>query len=218
MQRVTVEDIPSRAYRGLELLLIAPAVLLSLMGIGLLVGLDGDLSPVGTGAISLLLLGMFIFVPVALLLTPPLVYLDAKKVADRDLEWEPNPLLYAVLAVPLNGLVVIEYLYKRHGHVVDWVGSEKWWYCTLFGAVALTIGAVGVAVSGLAVLPIAYLGIPFFAVGIYRDTTYVRLNSDWHPNPANHFVAALFAGALLYVWVPYFAYYLFKRARSVGLY
>jgi len=218
MQRVTVEDVPSRAYRGLELLLMAPAVLLSLLGIGVVVGVTGSSGPFGGGLLGMGILAYLAFAPIALLLTPPLVYLDARKVADRNLEWEPSPLLYAVLAVPLSGLVVIEYLYKRHGHVVDWVGSEKWWYCTLFGAIALTVGAAGFASGQLSLLPIAFFGVPFFSIGIYKDATYVRLNSDWRPNPANHFVAALIAGSTGFVWIPYFAYYLFKRSRSVGLY
>lgn len=59
-----------------------------------------------------------------IVMLPVALYLDARKVAQADLEWQPDPFLYGILGVlqviatPIIGLIVsIYYLYRRHEHV-----------------------------------------------------------------------------------------------------
>jgi hypothetical protein len=59
---------------------------------------------------------------------------------------------------------------------------------------------------------------PLDPEAVHKDATYVRLNSEWHPNPINHFLAALFSGLLVVLWVPYFGYYLYERHTHLGLF
>jgi hypothetical protein len=70
-------------------------------------------------------------VPLALLGTalaiafPLAIYLDAEAVADADLDWSPDPVLYGVVGVvglfaggtPIQPAVGVYYLYRRHQHV-----------------------------------------------------------------------------------------------------
>ncbi|ELZ22516.1 hypothetical protein C475_18428 [Halosimplex carlsbadense 2-9-1] len=219
MQRVTVDDVPSWAYRGLELLVVGPAVVVALFAFGLFTILDGPMagSPfsfgaLGVGYVGVLALGFF-----GRLLLPPLVYLDSRSLSGREIDWEPNSILYGIFGFVFGWLVVAEYLYKRHTYVVDWVGSEAWWYCALVGAGGLAVGVLSFAAGLFGTLPVIYLGLPLFAIGLYRDATYVRLNSEWHPNPINHFLAALFSGLFVVLWIPYFGYYVYKRHTHLGL-
>ncbi|MFC7138938.1 hypothetical protein ACFQMA_03685 [Halosimplex aquaticum] len=241
MERVTVEDVPSRSYRGLELFMLIPPVLMGIFGLGIVVlglmsfgsssaaaGTAGAASTAGTtgaagGGMTALLGGVAIVWILALLFglasavaIPLFLYLDAGKIADQDLDWEPSQGLYAVGGFFLSGLVVWHYLYKRHQYVIDWVDTEAWWYLALMG---VGIGILGIVGSGIdpMLMPIGLLGLPLFAVGIYKDATYVRLQSDWRPNPVNHFLAAFFTGIIAILGVFYFGYYAYKRHSHVGL-
>lgn len=62
-------------------------------------------------------LAVFVMLPVAL-------YFDAQAVAEANLEWEPDPFVYAIIGAlqffvtPLIGLIVaVYYLYRRHTDV-----------------------------------------------------------------------------------------------------
>ncbi|QLH82773.1 hypothetical protein [Halosimplex pelagicum] len=236
MQRVTVEDVPSRSYRGLEAFMFVPVVLGGLFALGasllFVFGFSGGSTAgaAGTGGatgagggVAALIGGVATMWLLALLfglasaITVPLfLYFDARKVASQDLEWEPSQGLYALGGFFLSGLVVWHYLYKRHQYVVDWVGSEAWWYLALIG---VGIGVLGVAgsVIGPGLMFVGFAGVPLFAIGLYKDATYVRLNSDWRPNPVNHFLGALFTGITVVFAIPYFGYYVYKRHTNVGL-
>ncbi|WP_436930466.1 hypothetical protein [Halosimplex halobium] len=244
MQRVTVEDVPSWAYRGLELFLLGPTVLSALFGIGIIVvGVlslgsssggaagAGAAGAAGTGAsagttgagFTALVGGMAVVWLLAIVLgllsivaVPLFLYLDASKVAEQGLEWEPSPGLYVVLGFFVSGLAVLHYLYKRHEYVVDWVGSEAWWYVAMAGAALGIVGVVGAAANPI-MLGVAMLGLPLFVVGIYRDATFVRLNSEWRPNPVNHFLIGLLSAVLVVPGVLYFGYFAYKRHSHVGL-
>lgn len=81
------------------------------------------------------------------------------------------------------------------------------------------LGIVGV-VSGFVepmLFGVALLAFPMVTIGIYRDAIYVRLNSDWRPNPVNHFLIALFAAVLAIPGFLYFGYYGYKRHANLGL-
>lgn len=236
MERVTVEDVKSWSYRGLELFMLAPPLLSALFGVGLLtVGLlsfgsssgaaasgAGASSDPGTGLMAIAggvavvwLLGIVVGL-VSIVAIPLLLYLDAKQVADQGLDWEPDPVLYLVGGFFLSGLAVLHYLYKRHQYVIDWVGSEAWWYVTLVGFALAIVGVVGAVVNPVT-LGLLLLAVPMVTIGIYKDATYVRLNSDWRPNPVNHFLISLFASFLFVPGVLYFGYFAYKRHSAVGL-
>ena len=70
-------------------------------------------------AFSFVLLAFVVFV-----MLPVALYFDAKAVAQTDLDWEPDPFVYAILGAlqffvtPIIGLMVaIYYLYRRHTDV-----------------------------------------------------------------------------------------------------
>lgn len=239
MERVTVEDVPSWAYRGLELFMLVPPILSALMGVGLLVvgllsfGSTGAEAAAGTGAagagtepgtgmmafaggIAIVWLLAIVLGLISIVTVPLFLYLDAKKVADQDLDWEPEPVLYLVLGFFVSGLAVLHYLYKRHEYVIDWVGSEAWWYAALVG-VAVGIVAIAGAVINPLTLGIALIALPLFVIGIYKDSVYVRLNSDWRPNPVNHFLIALLSGILVIPGALYFSYFAYRRHNAIGL-
>lgn len=240
MKRVTVDDVPSWAYRGLELFMLVPAVFMGLFGLGtvafFVVGFGGGSStgPAGAsaatgttgamgGGVSAMLGGvavvwilLLLFGLLSAVAIPVFLYLDAGKVADQDVEWDPSPVVYAVAGFFLSGLVVWHYLYKRHQYVIDWVGSEAWWYLALVGA-AIEIGGLVAAGLNPPFFLLSVIGVPFVALGVYKDATYARLNSDWRPNPVNHFLAAFFSGIITVVGVLYFGYYAYKRHQSLGL-
>lgn len=84
----------------------APLALVFLLFVGML-GL----------AFFLLALAVFVMLPVAL-------YFDAKEVELAEVEWEPDPFVYAIIATlqffvtPVIGFIVaIYYLYRRHTDV-----------------------------------------------------------------------------------------------------
>jgi len=238
MQRVTVEDVPSWSYRGLELFMLVPPLLAALFGLGLVafgvMGFTSGGSGAGTGAsaaggatagtgfmalaggIAIVWLLAIVFGLVSVVAVPLLLYFDAKQVADEELDWEPDPVLYLVGGFFVSGLAVLHYLYKRHQYVVDWVGSETWWYVVLAGAALGVVGVVGGFVEPI-LFGVALLAFPMVTIGIYRDATYVRLNSDWQPNPVNHFLIALFAAVLAVPGFLYFGYYGYKRHANLGL-
>jgi hypothetical protein len=237
---VPADDVPSIPYRVLTLLTLGAPLLLvaSVLAVMPITAL-GVLSPrsmgMGSGSpgisgaavvLSVVLFGVF---GVALLLAvaiPALLFLDAKKLQTTDIEWQPNPVLYAVLGFLFTGLTLLHYLYKRQAHVIEWEDTDWWWIgLPLAAVVPLVFGAVGyvlpgsvgagvAAVSGLAfLLPVAL--VPVLA---YKDASYVRLNSaDWQPNPMTHYVVGIAAAAFSIVGlVPYLGYYLYKRHTAVG--
>ena len=66
---------------------------------------------------AVVLFAVFIMLPVAL-------YMDARQVAQADLDWEPDPTLYGILGLlqffvtPIVGFFVsLYYLYRRHEHL-----------------------------------------------------------------------------------------------------
>ncbi|WP_436927276.1 hypothetical protein [Halosimplex amylolyticum] len=244
MERVTVEDVPSWSYRGLELFMLVPMILSVLMGLGILVvgllslgsGATEAAAGAGTGAgaagatgsdpgagFTALLGGVAIVWLLAIFLgllsilgIPLLLFLDAKKVADQDLDWEPEPVLYLILGFFVSGLAVLHYLYKRHEYVIDWVGSETWWHVALVGVGIGLVSIVGSVVNPL-LMGLALIAFPLYTIGIYKDSIYVRLNSDWRPNPVNHFLIALFSTLLVVPGVFYFGYFAYKRHGAIGL-
>ena len=218
MERVTVQEASSWSYRGLELFLVVPAVMMGLFGaVSLAVGVLGSGSASGgpgatAGVISALAVGVgtvrLVMVPVGLvsiIAIPVGLYFDAGMVRQQNLDWQPTKGLYAGLGFLFNSLVVWDYLYKRHRYVVDWVDSTFWWFLALVG---IGIEAVGLVMASIepSLFVISFVGLPFFALGIYKDATYVRLNSGWHPNPVTHFLAAFFSGIFSIIGLLYFAY------------
>ncbi|WP_415381125.1 hypothetical protein [Halosimplex sp. TS25] len=244
MERVTVEDVPSWSYRGLELFMLVPMILSVLFGLGILVvGLMSlGSSPTGTaagagagtaasatgaetggtgflalaGGIAIVWLLAIVIGLLSIVGIPLCLYLDAKKVADQDLDWEPEPVLYLILGFFVSGIAVLHYLYKRHEYVIDWVGSETWWYAALVGAAVGIVAVAGSVVNPLT-LGIALIALPLFVIGIYKDSVYVRLNSDWRPNPVNHFLIALLSTILVIPGVFYFGYFAYKRHNAIGI-
>lgn len=233
MARTTVEDVRSLPYRVLEWTMVGPPVLAGVVLVALpvlfLVGASGIL---GAETFGTLLLGGaaigYVGVIIAGLLLnlgmPILLYLDASKLDGRGLDWEPNPVLYAVFGLLFGGLTALHYLYKRHQVVVDWEGRELWWAVgTGSLALAVALGVLGVVVPDVAALQLLQFAAFGLVVGLvplsfYKDSMYVRLNSgDWQPNPINHYVIVLFS--IVFAFVPvivYLAYYLFRRHRALG--
>ncbi|QLH77707.1 hypothetical protein HZS55_10515 [Halosimplex rubrum] len=239
MKRVTVEDVPSWSYRGLEAFLYIPAMIAALLGLGTALAFvfgfgggstagaaggagatgvgtpGGEVAALIGGIAAVWLLGLLLGLASAVAI-PLFLYFDAGKIASQNLDWEPNRGLYAVGGFFLSGLVVWHYLYRRHQHVVDWVGSQAWWYLALIGVAIGALAAVGSAI-GPGLLFLGFVGLPLFAIGVYKDATYARLNSDWRPNPVNHFLAAFFTGLFAFPAVFYFGYYVYKRHAHLGL-
>ena len=87
--------------------------------------LPGIFFPVGFGLVAL------VVVPIALLglalglLLPVALYLDAEAVGRAEVEWTPDPILYALVGTvglfaqgtPVQPAVALYYLYQRHRHV-----------------------------------------------------------------------------------------------------
>lgn len=83
-------------------------------------------APIAVAALLFAFL-VFVFVVAAFVvsvLLPVALYMDARRVAQADLDWEPDPVVYGALGLlqfvvtPLVGLVVaLYYLYQRHEHV-----------------------------------------------------------------------------------------------------
>lgn len=227
-QMVTVEDVDSFAYRAVEILLLLPVVLYGFLGVGIVLlgfrntetGLTGAVAALGIWWIAAVVVGV-----VTWLATPVVLYLDTKKLNEADLEWEPSPVLYAVLGFFFGYLMKLHHVYKRHQYVVDWVDRDSWWTLVLVGTVFPTLciggalllggwtGALPFLLTGIGVL----LAVPF-PFAIYRDATYVRLNSGgWQPNPGNYLNLAVFFFLLAPVAFPITGgYYLARRHRAIG--
>lgn len=169
----------------------------------------------GVGFLGFILLALLLAV-----LVPVALYLDASALNDLDIEWEPEPVLYAILGFLFSGLATMHYLYKRHQNVVDPDTWEGWWtVVAAFLGVGLVAAVLSVAVPSIGA-PVAGIAAILFGltpVALYQDATYVRsTDSDWRPNPVNYYLAAVFGWFLLLI-VPLSLYYLFRRGRSVGL-
>ncbi|MFC3477723.1 hypothetical protein [Halobacterium litoreum] len=88
----------------------------------------GDVTaPLSVGlGFALVVLGALLLAAVGLLVSvafPLAVYRDATALADADVDWDPDPALYAALGVagillqPLQVPVAVYYLFKRHESV-----------------------------------------------------------------------------------------------------
>ncbi|WP_336329217.1 hypothetical protein [Haloarcula sp. CGMCC 1.2071] len=234
MGMVTVNDVDSRSYRAVEILLLLPTLLFGFLGLGLIVvGIGGE--SVGTGPLGMAsifgtfgvwYLGGIVVALISWLVTPVFLYFDTKKVQEADVDWDPNPVLYAVAGFFLGYLMKLHHLYKRHQYVVDWVDRDWWWtvvaigavlppVCLALGGVLVSSGSVG---TGLVSIGVGILTAVPFSVAIYRDATYVRLQSGtWQPNPGNYVNLGVFflvLGPIVYPIIG--CYYLFRRHRAIG--
>ncbi|WP_331232635.1 hypothetical protein [Natronorarus salvus] len=85
------------------------------------------IAPVFAFAMVLLMVGVAVYALLGLVLTvllPIALYLDAKWIADSELSWEPDPVLYGILgilnfvAAPVIGIIVaLYYLYRRRQNI-----------------------------------------------------------------------------------------------------
>jgi len=226
---VTVEDVPSKAYRGVEILLLLPIALYAMLGVGIILLGFGESEAGVMGAVAALgawwIGGIALFF-VSWLLTPFVLYLDTKKLNEADLEWQPSPVLYAVLGLFFGYLMKLHHIYKRHQYVVDWVERDFWWVFVAAGTVLpaiLLALAFSVGMNSGTVLPFLLVGLAIltavpFPLAIYRDATYVRLNSSgWRPNPGNYLNLAVFFFVLAPVAFPITGgYYLVRRHLVIG--
>lgn len=225
----TVEDVDSTAYRGIEFLLLLPVALCGFFGVGIIfmgfseseAGVMAAMAAFGIGYLVLVALGV-----VSWLVTPVVLYLDTKKINDADLEWEPNPALYAVLGFFFGYLMKLHHIYKRHQYVVDWVERDWWWYLIAVGTVLPTVLLAVTLIVGTGsgpIFPFLLIGLAIllavpFPLAIYRDATYVRLNSGgWRPNPGNYInIAVLFFVLAPIVFPITGGYYLIRRHLAIG--
>lgn len=218
MTRVTVEDVPSTPYRALKYLLVAFPVV---GGAFVLLTSLAMVSASGNSSAALLAGGLYLgAVLVGLLLSlavPVLLYLDAKALGDQPIDWEPSPPLYALVGFFFTGLAVLHYLYVRAEHVVDRVDWAGWWLVVV-GApvVAILLSALGAVLPAGALVGFGVLAL--VPVGVYFDTTYVRLQTDaWQPNPVTQYTVAAIAAFFALLLPFYLVYYLYRRHSSVGL-
>jgi len=216
---ITVDELPSRSYRGLEFLVLGGLILAAIALIGGTVAITSGSTGllVGGGIV----LGMIIAGPVVSIVAAVLLYLDAKKLAayDGDLDWTPSPGLYGVLGFLFSGLAVLDYLYKRQNTVIDWEGRSNWWLVAIAGLVlALFVSILGGALgqSGLSLAGAVFLVL--LPVGLYKDASYVRLNApEWQPNPIAQLTYSTIALFITPITVLYLSYYLYKRRSHLGL-
>jgi len=246
MNRATVDDVESRAYRVMEKAVMMPLVSLVLAATmfvlfgGLIAwsgGTNGTISPGEDGAaeivgvlfasffgpILLLVLAGVLF-SVSLLTIVVTVYFDAETLESADIGWQPNPVLVLLVTFCFQPFVFY-YLYKRHEYVVDWIDSSRWGtvaagslvLSTLLiggGLVAEILGRVGLP---LVLVSLGIIALAPFPYAIYRDSTYVRLNSgSWQPNPGLTFPVALLSIFLPPSYLLVGGYYLFKRRQALG--
>ena len=225
----TVDDVDSIAYRGVEFLLLLPVALYGFLGVGIVLlgfgdseaGVLGATAALGTWWIAMILVGV-----VSWLATPVLLYLDTKKINEADLEWQPSPVLYAVGGLFLGYLMKLHHIYKRHQYVVDWVERDSWWYPVAVGTVVpplLVAAAFAIGFGAAGPVPFLLVGAAIlfavpFPLAIYRDATYVRLNSGgWRPNPGNYLNVAVFFFPFAPVAFPITGgYYLARRHGAIG--
>lgn len=233
MSRVTVADVPSWAYRGLEAVYLAPAALFMVYGLALalvplLAGASVEQFSLVAGPLAVMYLVLLVFGLVSWLATPVLLFVDARTLSRADIDWNPTGALYAVAALFFNWLVVAHYLYKRHEYVVDRDHGD-WWWLVIFGALGLVgLGALApyavLPSMGVNAVPLTFVALGVFllaaatvSVALYFDSLYVRLHSEYHPNPATKFGLALFMVIFPILPLLYGTYYLVRRASNYGL-
>lgn len=235
MKRTTVEELDSRAFRGIELLVVGTLAINGIFGVGILVfglgsGAGGE--AIGTGWAGIAGVGYLLllaFGAVSYLATPLLLYLDAQKIRAADVDWDPSPAFSVVGALFLGTFMQLHHLYKRHQVVVDWVDRTDWRYLVVAGAVgplffAVATVALAFVLSGsqlsYALVPagLGLLTAALFPLGVYRDATYVRLNSGaWQPNPGSHLGWAFIGLYVAPLWYPlHGGYYLYKRRQALA--
>ena len=247
MNRATVNDVESRPYRIMEWAMMTPlaslvlgATMFVLFG-GLTAwfgGSSGTVTSSGGGAGALVGVAVAGFIgPVLLLVLAGVlfstslltiviaVYFDAKTLETADIGWRPNPLPFLLVTLFFQPFVFY-YLYKRHEYVVDWVDSGRWGTVAVGSLVLSTLLAgVGLVVEfvlwqpGLAMVLVSLgvIALAPFPYAVYRDTTYVRLNSEsWQPNPGVTFPAALVSLFLPFGYLLVGGYYLYKRRKALG--
>jgi len=154
------------------------------------------------------------------------VYFDAETIEAADVGWQPNPVLFMLVTLFFQPFAFY-YLYKRHQYVVDWVDSGRW---AIVAGVSAVLSSL-LVVSGLVVntvlgrmgiamvlLGLGAIAIAPFPYALYRDSTYVRLNSgSWQPNPGLTLPVAL--GSLLLGpigYLPVSVFYLVKRRGALA--
>lgn len=81
----------------------------------------------GLGLVAFALFFLFVGLPglVLIVLFPIATYVDAKAVAEADLDWDPDPVLFGLLALAsvlvsaftASVILALYYLYRRHQHV-----------------------------------------------------------------------------------------------------
>lgn len=248
MNRVTVEDVESRAYRLLEWALMTPIALLvfvsiplllmgGLITLGYITGSDVLIGGIYIGFGTILFFSLFVLPLLAIALlgagaltTGIAVYSDAKTLETVDIDWQPDPAVFG-LGTFFFPPLAFYYLYKRHEHVADWVDTGRWG-AVAAGSLVLSTPLIGAGVvmeiatywSPKSLFPtallLASLGVLLlapFPYAIYRDSTYVRLNSStWHPNPA---LTLGLAFASMFLLPPTYllvgGYYLYKRKQAL---
>jgi len=231
MERVTVDDVDSRWYRGLEALYLLPAVALLVtalyMGASVLSDGTGLAGTVEALYWPLLLVGAAAGI-LWTLLTPLCLYRDAKLVERADTSWDVSPTLYTVLWLVGGWFVIAVYLVQRHRYVVDRDRGDWWWLVVALSLVGfLAVGVLPYVAWWALGFDLWYAFVVSFVgawvtnavlvVALYFDSIHVRLNSGWHPNPS----VAAGVGTLL-AFVPglaalYGVYHLGRRQVTDGL-
>lgn len=246
MNRATVNDVESRSYRVIEWAMMAPLASLVLVATGFVLiggvsawfgGSSGTVRSSGGGAGEIvgvavagfvgpvLLLGLAGALFSASLLTIVIaVYFDSKTLETADISWRPNPLVFLLLTLVFQPFVFY-YLYKRHEYVVDWVDSSRWGtvvagslvLSTLLAGGGLVAGILGQSGLPMVLVSLGVIALAPFPYAIYRDSTYVRLNSGhWQPNPGVTFPAALVSVLLVPPsYLLFGGYYLYKRRQAL---
>jgi hypothetical protein len=228
VEKITIEDVDSTPYRIAELFFVVPLGLLAVVGIGVMLG--GVIPGAETALLAvggLGYLGLILFAMLARVVVPIVLYLDTKNIAATAVEWDPSPALWALGGFFLTVLLGLHFLYKRHQYVVDRVERDGWWLGVLAGAVVPVLaGGVALAVGGDQLGPVtgllfgfAILAMAVFPVAIYRDASFVRLQTpDWQPNPGTYFgLALILLAAAPLVNLLMGGYFLFRRQRAIGL-
>jgi hypothetical protein len=237
---VTVEDVPSRPYRALELLLLVGPSLVVVLALAVVVALALGLGPslLTTGVVDAAaasLPGVLLLLAVLALVTlrvvgPVLLVLDARRVrAVGDVvDWEPSSGRYAVATALFGVVAATYYLYRRQEWIVDWEGGRSWWLLALgVGLVTTATQAGAIALGSTPAAPalgavvgvLGYLcGVAVLPALVYRDASYVRLHAtDWRPNPIAHYAAAAVA-ALCSVpgLLAFLGIYCYRRHHELG--
>lgn len=246
MSRATVNDVESKSYRYMEWALMTPLASLVLAALpfvlfgGLIAwagGTSGSVTSSEDGAAGLvgvavvgfigptLLFGLAIVLfsvgALAIVIT---VYTDAKTLETADIGWQPNPTVFGLVTFFFQPFALY-YLYERHEHVVDWVDTGRWnavaagslVISTLFvvtGLLSQILGQVGLP---LVLVSLGAIALAPFPYAIYRDSTYVRLNSGaWQPNPGLTLSAAFTSMFLLPpTYLLFGGWYLYKRKQAI---